>query len=270
MESRSGPARGTLFFFSLLLGAFVLTASACGVILGIDPGKPLEDDVDGSAAPPGSACTPGTPDPNVCNGRCGQVVDPCGNTVACPDECVGAPTWTCNRENQTCECFVPDEVWCPGRCGDAKDSCGRSHDCRCPDGTCDESTGYCGGCVPNPNACEGRACGTVHNGCALVTCSDACPRGTRCTPEGQCCTPKSRDACGTLCRGTVSDGCGGTVDCNDRCTSPQVCGTSLTCCTPSGEYCNLNALVPECCSGSCVTVAEEPAPAPIGFDGRCK
>jgi hypothetical protein len=281
--SNSKPERGALIGL-LVLGSFTVGVSACGVILGIEPGALLlgdggtvdvaAQDVANSTDAPngteggGNVCADGGADPYACNGRCGKVVDQCGHEVTCPAACTGAPTWSCNATNSTCECKVADEVWCPGRCGNAKDACGKAHDCKCPNNDCNELTGLCGGCVPNPTACGSRHCGSVSNGCAQVTCGvngGGCASVNEvCTAEGVCCTPLSRqEACGGRCSGTASDRCGRDYDCTDTCLGVnQVCGAAEgTCCTKQGAECNPNSLINECCKPySCAGAATQLAP----------
>jgi len=243
----------------------LLALAACSTILGIDKGLPLEDggalDEASTAGESGvAACDVGAADPFACNGRCGSVTDNCGNEVDCATTCAG--NLVCNPTKHLCECEATD--WCHGRCGNSIDYCGVEQTCTCPTGSvCNQLSGLCGNCIPNPLACNGKTCGYADDGCAKQTCGDhggGCAAGDSChydpgATAGTCCTPKSgADLCVGKCAGTVTDPCTGQkTDCStlNTCTTNTEQCQNNTCCLVNGQPCDARAGGTPCCSGHC-------------------
>jgi hypothetical protein len=97
-----------------------------------------------------------------------------------------------------------------------------------------------GSCTPNANACAGRACGTVDNGCGVqVSCGD-CAGNEVCSPNGQCnCQPNADSCNGRVC-GSVDDGCGNQVSCGSDCSGNDVCNADGQCvCAPNQDPCGV-------------------------------
>ena len=86
-------------------------------------------------------------------------------------------------------------------------------------------------CIPTTCAAEGRACGTMDNGCGVTLSCGSCPAPQTCGGggvEGVCgkpgaeCVPTTCAAEGRTC-GTIDNGCGLTISCGS-CRAPQTCG----------------------------------------------
>jgi hypothetical protein len=150
--------------------------------------------------------------------------------------------------------------------------------------------GLCYGCGPASNGTQklcGTVCTTLGTNSDCNACNDACTGGKTCY-QRSCCTPKTCVQ-GTDC-GSISDGCGGTLNCG---TCPQVgqpctnnvcgacvascadktCGASDGCggtCGGVNQACTGDS---ECCSGSCKSVLGSPASCclPVGdtIPGGC-
>jgi hypothetical protein len=180
--------------------------------------------------------------------------------------------------NETCESI---EASNPGKnaCGSLWNGCEQIH-CGDCDGASGETCGgggvanVCGVCVPNANACAGKNCGQVFNGCAWVSCGGDCAAGQECGANGVAnvcgtCTPTTSCAaqgktCGSLWNGCIMEQCGscdsgekcvqnGTQCCEpDTCSAhvgqcgdiPDGCGGNIQCGCPSSQT---------CVSGSCCT-----------------
>jgi len=174
------------------------------------------------------------------NHECGQLSDGCGGTLDCGgcDSTELCDSGLCVEELVTTPAppaCVPDT--CKSLhigCGIKSDGCGGYVSC----GGCEAGDRcYNDWCVPDPNAarspsapacvpdtCQslGRECGGVSNGCGGSLSCGSCQSGYSCT-AGDCikdpvskppssCVP---DTCQSLDRqcGTVSNGCGGTLNC---------------------------------------------------------
>lgn len=79
----------------------------------------------------------------------------------------------------------------------------------------------------DPPACgvgPGQNCGVISTACGSVSCG-SCPTGQVCLSTNSCCTPRTAaQACGQMCSGVASNGCGGTVGCTiAQCASGQEC-----------------------------------------------
>jgi hypothetical protein len=133
-------------------------------------------------------------------------------------------------------------------CGSLADGCGGTLEC----GTC-AAPATCGGggtahecgCTPTTCQAQGKNCGTMPDGCTgTLTCgtctgTETCGGGNPGTPnvcgEGPCTTGTTCAAQQKSC-GTISDGCGDTLECG-TCTSPAVCGgggvANVCGCTPT-------------------------------------
>jgi hypothetical protein len=111
----------------------------------------------------------------------------------------------------------------------------------------------CGLCVPKPNACLNKDCGTVFDGCKQVSCGAACTGGKTCGGGGVAnlcgvCTPTTscgaqNRICGTLSNGCMSETCGACAS-GERCTNngtecckPQTCSAHVGQCGTFSDGC---------------------------------
>ncbi len=222
--------------------------TACGSLLGIDSGYPLEDAGDDGASLPdaivqgdggggtgdgggdgGPACTPDT---TYCYTHCGPGADDCGHAWQCVDNCPSVNGWSCDPTSNQCAC-VDTAFSCTGLCGMATDTCGTSHDC----GTCDG-----GGCMQTDTCPTGQACGFAISCGRMIACGGdmgGCKSGTCDVDAGTCCTPVS-DPCQDQCNVTVDAGCGIIVACPMECSASQ--------CQTSGGVCECNTNARQCCA----------------------
>jgi hypothetical protein len=118
------------------------------------------------------------------------------------------------------------------------DGCGHNVVCGCEPGFSCQSY-HCAACEPDPSFCDTH-CGATVDNCnnPLETpCPDLCGElspGSICYGGG-CCTPQTE--CSGQC-GTISDGCGGTLDCGNNCEGTNVeCGSDNHCCTANPDAC---------------------------------
>lgn len=213
-----------------------------------------------------------TPDTNVCQGKCGNVTNNCGQTVncgPCPDRlcqtgsCTGpnntcaftpvsngqpgpqcpAPGFCCGGDeccssNQVCfnnNCCTPNNDICQGKCGNVTNNCGQIVDCgRCPVRTCQD-----GSCNAQ-NTCDyvDSADNQPGPNCpepGFCCDGDCCAEGDVCLANG-CCTPQTRaQTCNGKC-GNVVNNCGQTVDCGP--CDPVVCQTGTCGATNICTYAN--------------------------------
>ncbi len=185
---------------------------------------------------------------------CGVIGNGCGGTIDCGG--CGTGELCGNDPTKPLQCAPFDacvglspEAACAGKCGVVGDGCGGTVDCEAENQGCtgDDTCGgggvafQCGqgddySCEPDENACQGRECGFVSDGCgAAIDCGAGagCGGGEQCS-NGQCvaiqpgCTALTKEAAcaGKEC-GTVGDNCGGTYQCganNGACTAPEQCG----------------------------------------------
>jgi hypothetical protein len=138
------------------------------------------------------------------------------------------------------------------RCGFIDDGCGGQLDCstsalgeKCGNGTvCDAISHTCVVCIAKTCESEGKTCGIISDGCGgtlnctqIVSGGMGCPTGTTCGGggvPGQCgCRKATCQELNARC-GTVSDGCGGTLDCTAAtgggCGAGQECDTATNQC----------------------------------------
>ncbi len=268
------------------LGMLVLAAAlapvACGALLGIDSGKPLDDASTGGDTGPGSPDTSvvdsGAPGeaggndaatvsdavvldelPPPCDGG-GYCLTHCGGKDSCGQgcsyNCSSSPGWSCNAGG-TCTC-THDPSFCTGTCGMITDNCGVAFDC----GACDG-----GQCMPAADPCGAQQCGSVLNSCGTrVNCGSngACASGGVCSDAGTCCTPYPNPCTqGANYCIQAPNGCGGTVSCSATCPSGQSCGSNDQCSCPP-----LAACTPSQCgmivSNGCSSALCPPCPADAG------
>ena len=187
------------FIWSLLPGLFLLV----GVAAGYGSAGCNDNTIGGDDPNGGTDDTPDmSEDPNsstakcaAINANCGLISDGRGGTIDCG---------TCTA---------------PQTCGGG--------------GTFFQCGGTSGSCVPKTQAeaCAGKNCGEVTDGCeSTITCGtctapETCGGGSTpfvCGTGGGTCTPTTCTALNTNC-GTPGDGCGGTLNCG-TCTAPQTCG----------------------------------------------
>lgn len=188
----------------------------------------------------GAVCCPGTNDTQPC-GLCGT----------------GERARTCQSDGSWgafSSCSINSEC-CPGdvdsdRCGE----CGsRRRTCQA-DGTwgsfssCDEPE--C--CWPETQTRDCSECGTQTRRCrsrnrwgSWGSCSGSsteCSPGEFCSSSGQCvCTPATSCPPSIVC-GSISDGCGGTIDCGG-CPSGEYCSTATNTCQSYGTCSCFNGSV---------------------------
>ena len=217
---------------------------------------------DGSA-PPDATILPdecaGAADREIdCTGKCGPVHDACTGRVkqcgGCPD--VGGAKQACDLSTNTCG---KPKVTCDdlgAECGTIKNTCGVYLDC--PAGTpkgcgegkeCDPDTNKCRECQQVTCQDLGYECGFAYLGCGpddaahQTDCGQCAPLGGQdrvCNNQFHTCEPKckaktAKEICeaakasskGVEC-GTISDGCGGTVNCDTvagfGCKTGESCG----------------------------------------------
>jgi hypothetical protein len=183
--------------------------------------------------------------------ECGVVTDGCSGSHVCGS--CGADE-LCERGNCEPLCSpLSEAVACAGKeCGLVSDGCGDSIDC----GTCgaDEACGLAeafqcdrlpsADCVPlvAEQACQGRQCGVVFDGCGTelenqIDCgqvNDGCDADEycglnepfQCDPLPECTPSTSCEALGWEC-GMAVDDCGNVFDCSDE---GRVCDPDLESC----------------------------------------
>jgi hypothetical protein len=198
--------------------------------------KTCDDIVEG-----GAFCGVNIPD------GCGGVIEHCG-AGGCED--LGA-NYVCADDFTQCRCIPVSETdACAGKqCGVVSNGCGEDITC----GTCSafKTCGANSACAcdmseaKRKQACGNTTCGTVTtpDGCVYTcgpACTSTCASGGACGASasctcpgaetcvsGSCCRPKTKaEACGAQNCGSVSDGCGGTIQCGDNnggCPSGQTC-----------------------------------------------
>lgn len=193
---------------------------------------------------PEVVCSPDTSAAVLCTGKCGTLVDSCGNPV------------NCNAESTADSCGVGE-------------TCGGG-------GTPNECGSGAAACTPTPSitACEGR-CGFVSNGCPDGNgyLCDGTNGGQSCNANagetcggggvtGQCgkppCTPKTADelCAADSCAKGLADSCGGSVDC-PACSDGMQCGIYMadTCSTPVPPACT-PSVVTQACANKCGSIAD--------------
>ena len=175
-----------------------------------------------------------TEGPELCDGNCPSS---CSDGDACTTDRLRGGAQTCDAECQfeLVTACVDGDGCCPASCTAAYDD-----DCEptatCGDGVVDDGETCDGNC---PASCDdANACTTdTRNGAAAscnVQCShtaiSTCANGDGCCPAGctnqnddDCaCVPKTCAELGAQC-GSVSNGCGQTMNCTNTCTSMEVC-----------------------------------------------
>jgi hypothetical protein len=163
-------------------------------------GAPSDATADAGGAWPDVACTPGCP----ADVQCGLYVDCAGNTLECGKPCGKGDSCMVQGTSQSCQ---PTATVCAGRCGDVgTDPCGIAISC--------------GGCP------AGHDC--VNNACVPQTIADA---GQQC--GSLMCSARGQSFCGTL-----TDGCGHTMQC--ACPKGQQCYAGL-CMAPPPECADTDA-----------------------------
>ena len=226
------------------------------------------------------------PDGNTCQGKCGTVVNNCGQEVNCGN-CPGG---------QICVDHICQGCQNSAQCGEGKVCC----DGQCYSGVC------CGELDCARQTCKTRACAghqcqytNSQNGQPGTNCSapGKCCNGDCCTGEGQicyqdaCCTPQSKETtCNGKC-GYVTNNCGQQVNCGDcavktcqngtcgdthtcnytpvtngqpgpNCPAPGKCCNGTTCCT-SSQVCTGNG----CCTPISICPANACGNVPNGCGG---
>jgi hypothetical protein len=262
MSMQVSFAPRVLFAAAVSLLAMSSAIIACGSDEELPPASATAD---GQAQPPidrsdgGTVLLPecsGVPvDREVdCTGKCGPVRDLCTGKVKQCGGCVtadgGAPL-ACDLRTNTCG---PPKKTCAelgAECGTIKNTCGEYLDCPdtspkgCPAGKeCDPDTNKCRDCQQVTCKDLGFECGPAYLGCGPDTPSNyqdcgSCGAGRVCNGAFNICeptcTPKSaKELCdaakaksGVEC-GTITNGCGGTVNCDSvagyGCKDGERCG----------------------------------------------
>ena len=141
----------------------------------------------GSGTPGVCGCTPQS-DATTCAGKCGSVLNNCGQTVDCTPLCTGCCT------GEICQPGT-DNLFC-GRNGGACDRCTSPQTCGGGG-----SAGVCG-CTPT---CAGKDCG-ASDGCGGICTAGRCPTDQTCQPDGTCLQNLNQFQC--LCGdNTTPSGC---------------------------------------------------------------
>ncbi len=203
------------------------------------------------------------PEGEACAGReCGTAGDGCGDSYDCGS--CGSGEFCGIVEPFVCSSVDDAQKNCPAKietcaeqgveCGLAGDGCGGLLDCEAETGGCSEGElcgaggpGRCGaadGCDPidEGEACAGKQCGLVSNGCGGSHDCGACAEGEFCGAEvafecaelaAQCIPQTPDEACADKDCGIVFDGCGGNaeniIDCDEisgGCGAGEFCGLS--------------------------------------------
>jgi len=163
-------------------------------------------------------------------------------------------------------------------CGVIKDPCGDHNcgDCAASNEKCEAggTANICDVCVPTPNVCAGKNCGTVWDGCNNVRCgSDTCGAGETCGANGVanvcgvCAPVGSCESAGKIC-GTYWNGCAN-EDCKacgkgekcinngTQCCAPKTCADHASQCGDIDDgcggtlHCDCPSQNQSCFNGSC-------------------
>ena len=195
------------------------------------------------------ACTPYLCSNPAIVGKCGDVPNNCGGTVAC-----GCGSGTTCYQNSCCD---PQAV-CKTACGTVPDGCGGNIDCgtnNCLSG----ETCYQKKCCLKKTTCPAGVCGSIDDGCGgpldcgLTTCTG----GTDVCVTGKCCTPATK--CAANACDTADDGCGKKITCA-ACPAGLTCG--FTTAGQCGSQCtdttlNGNETDVDCGGGTCAKCADQ-------------
>jgi hypothetical protein len=236
----------------------------------------------------GAVCRP-IPEAAACAGReCGAASDGCGGLYVCGDSCDSEEECRAGQCRPPLVCVpTPEAVACAGKaCGLVGDGCGGTYGCgTCPLGKqCGYSAPFqCGSaagplCQPRgpAEACAGKECGVVYDGCgttpehsfdcSVVRGRTACPSGEFCSlvspfqcaaPQQPVCVPRG-DSCAELgwqC-GQAINNCGQVFDCGAEgrsCNPFETCTggiTGPTTCVGGVADCALCSAVPSCAADS--------------------
>ena len=161
----------------------------------------------------------------VCTpGKCGTINTACGPIV-----CPGCPDGQgCGAAGVANVCGVcPSDLCLDKNCGTRKVTGCEDVTCGPPSCSSGQTCGgggvanVCGACTPNPNACAGRICGTVWNGCANQDCGPGCYCGSALPGDGTVVQDAHhvRQPRGQV--RLLDDGAGGQISCS--CAADQVC-----------------------------------------------
>lgn len=170
-----------------------------------------------------------------CNGVCCTAGQVC-NTAANPDVCCTPET-----TDQTCGVGTQNP-----KCGTVNNNCGKPVNCGacaerlCQNGSCNDDTDLCS-YSPVTNGQQGPLCNDSGEFCCG---GDECCIGGQVCFSNNCCTPRT---CPANACGTISNGCGGTIDCPD-CPGGQVCVENTCQACTTTDQCNENEI---CCDGTC-------------------
>ncbi|GAB4297851.1 MAG: hypothetical protein Kow0090_13170 [Myxococcota bacterium] len=179
----------------------------------------------------------------------------------CATACLNGKCTGCVTDN---DCIAPTPFCEP--IGKTCVECTKSGDCPPHLKYCDTYTGSCKECSTDSHCQSFARCDTQTNTCKCVytQCGSACcDSGYVCYPN-VCCKPKTCADVGSAC-GTLSDGCGGTIDCS--CSPGNVCYQGA-CCKPKtcADYPNGCGVLSDGCGG---TVNCSCSPGDTCYNGQC-
>ncbi|MBW2700697.1 MAG: putative metal-binding motif-containing protein [Deltaproteobacteria bacterium] len=196
--------------------------------------------------------------------NCGFMSDNCGGSVNCgsctdSDEDCESNNCTCNNTTCGSDCCAAGQI-CDGgdSCCTPVDPCGPNN-CGIMSNGCG-GTVNCGSCADSDKDCESNNCV-----CNNTTCNtDCCAAGQICDGGNSCCTPVN--PCGFNNCGSMSDGCGGTVNCGSCADSDEDCESNS--CTCNNTTCGSDCCAAgQICDGgdSCCTPVDPCGPSNCGF-----
>jgi hypothetical protein len=187
-------------------GCGAVPASDGGVALcGTCPGGQVCDRATRRCATPAQSCT-------AAGAQCGDVLDACGLSMACPDQC--APLVCAG--NSCGDCLPTTCQQLGYQCGVAGDGCGGVLQC----GGCGEDVacmlGKCQiACTPRTCAQAGATCGIIGDGCGQILNCGTCSASQQCLWDAglpACGPPEACRQVGAEC-GIAVSACGPSVDC---------------------------------------------------------
>ena len=202
------------------------------------------------------------------NNGCGEVGDICDDGGTGDTITVSGRSWVVQ------EIWSNKQIKCTST-GTAQAVCSGTTVTNCRKCSCGDDGAACSG---STSVCETTSTNVLFGGCEQCTSTDntcgtfSCQQSATPAQDDICssCTPITTCPAGDNC-GTVSNGCGGTINCG-TCTAPQTCGggtpsnpnvcgcTPRTTC-PAGDNCGT---VPDGCGGAPINCGTCTAPQTCG------